>query len=84
MENSLDSMSLQKKHPVTGDYHDNQSHDCLSDYLLPTFLQMLSPTMLSTDMIGCSEATIIELRLTITEWKERGTLSISHWEYQGS
>jgi hypothetical protein len=49
-------MSLQKKHSATGDYHDdNQSHDCLSDYFLPTFRQVKNPTSLSMDMIGCSE-----------------------------
>jgi hypothetical protein len=69
MENSLGSMSLQKKHSVTGDYHDNnQSHDyLLSDYLLPTVRQVKSPTRSSMDMIGCSEATVIESRLTIRE-----------------
>jgi len=66
-------MSLQKKHSVTGDCHDNQSHDCLSDYLLPTVPQVKSPRRSSMDMIGCSEVTVIELRLIIKEWEERRT-----------
>jgi hypothetical protein len=70
MENSLDLMSLQKKHSVTGDYHDdNQSHDCLSDNLLPTVPQVKSPRRSSMDMIGCSEVTVIELRLSIADWE---------------
>jgi len=74
----MDLMSLQKKHCATGDYHDdNQSHDCLSDYFLPTFRQVKSPSRLSMDMIGCSEVTVIELRLIINEWEERRTLSTS-------
>lgn len=34
-------------------------------------------------MIGCFEATVIVLRLIITEWKKRRTFSVDSLEYQG-